>query len=79
MRFVATLVLVLSACQDNVATPFPAGLEPLEDNQVDDELGTWNEALRHTTLATDPINVHGRGYVLREPAGEASPALRAAA
>ena len=67
MRFVATVVLVLAACQDNVATPFPPGLEPLDDNRVDDELGTWNEALRHTTLSVDPINVHGRGYVFAEP------------
>jgi len=63
---VATCVLVLAACQDNVETPFPPGLEPLDDNQVPDASDV-TETLRHETISSDPINVHGRGYVFAAP------------
>jgi hypothetical protein len=63
---IAALVLLLAACQDNVATPFPAGLEPLDDNRVGDT-DDRSEVLRHQTVSDDPISVHGRGYVLTSP------------
>ncbi len=65
-RFLATSLIVLAACQDNVATPFPPGLEPLDDNQVPDS-SEVTEVLRHKTVSGGPINVHGRGYVLVAP------------
>jgi len=63
---VAACVLILAACQDNVATPFPPGLEPLGDNEVPDAADV-TETLRHHTVESDPINVHGRGYVFAAP------------
>jgi hypothetical protein len=65
-RLLATSLIVLAACQDNVATPFPPGLEPLDDNQVPDS-SEVTEVLRHETVSSGPINVHGRGYVLVAP------------
>jgi len=67
IRSFATSLIVLAACQDNVATPFPPGLEPLDDNQVPDS-SEVTEVLRHKTVSGDAINVHGRGYVLTSPA-----------
>ncbi|MBA3456495.1 MAG: hypothetical protein H0T42_25625 [Deltaproteobacteria bacterium] len=64
---VATAAMVLVGCQDNVATPFPPGLEPLDDNTVADAPGAPTEELRTTTVSGDPVNVHGRGYVLVAP------------
>jgi len=66
-RLAATSLIVLAACQDNVATPFPPGLEPLDDNRVPDA-SEVTEVLRHKTVSSDPINVHGRGYVFASPA-----------
>ena len=66
-RALATSLLVLAGCQDNVATPFPPGLEPLDDNQVEDS-NQITEGLRHKTVSGGPINLHGRGYVLTSPA-----------
>lgn len=66
-RAVAMAALVLAACQDDVATPFPPGLEPLDDNAVADEPGAPTETLRHKTVSNGPINVHGRGNVLVAP------------
>ena len=65
---VAATVFVLAACQDNVATPFPPGLEPLEDNVVADATGEPTEILRSKNGGGDLINVHGRGYVVIAPA-----------
>jgi hypothetical protein len=68
---VATFALVAASvgCQDNVATPFPAGLEPLEDNLVPvQQGGDRTETLR--TASTDDnseIKIYGRGYVLVDP------------
>jgi hypothetical protein len=33
MRYALAMVLVLAACQDDITTVFPDGLEPLEDNR----------------------------------------------
>lgn len=60
------LPLALGACQDNVMTPFPAGLEPLEDNPVVLE-GDLVEGLQSLTQNTDFVRVYGRGYVLTPP------------
>lgn len=57
--------MVLAACQDNVATPFPEGLEPLEENPVDDPVG---EELKTQAKDTDYIHVYGRGFVFSDPA-----------
>lgn len=69
---VATIVLALvslSGCQDDVATPFPPGLEPLEDNRVPDATGVPTETLRSTQGSSgDTDQTHGRGFVFVDPA-----------
>ncbi|HEY5944539.1 MAG TPA: hypothetical protein VIV40_03570 [Kofleriaceae bacterium] len=61
--------LLLAACQDNIATPFPAGLEPFEDNKVAAEPdGPFVEMLRTTSSDDDFIRVYARGFVLAPPA-----------
>jgi hypothetical protein len=63
MKFVAVLLL-LAACQDDIATPFPPGLEPLEDNAVAAlPDGPFDETLRFKTSDTDIIRVYARGFV----------------
>ena len=66
----ATAALLASAgCQDNVTTPFPVGLEPLEDNLVPVQQGGEKlEMLRTTSTDIDSeIAIYGRGYVLVAP------------
>jgi hypothetical protein len=64
MKYLAT-ALLLAACQDNIDTPFPAGLEPFEDNQVAAQPdGPFVEQLRTATDDTDFIHVYARGFVL---------------
>lgn len=66
----ATAALLASAgCQDNIATPFPVGLEPLEDNLVPVQQGGDKlEMLRTTSTDIDSeIAIYGRGYVLVAP------------
>jgi len=58
-------VLILAGCQDDVTTPFPAGLEPLEDNPVTDPSG---EVIVTQSMDTDYIHVYGRGLVFSAPA-----------
>jgi hypothetical protein len=64
-RFVLLLACGgLAACQDNIKTPFPAGLEPLEDNRVAPEPdGPFDEQLRIESSNTDMIRVYARGFV----------------
>jgi hypothetical protein len=57
--------LGLAGCQDNVTTPFPEGLEPLEDNIAGDPSG---EELVTESKDTDHIHVYGRGLVFSDPA-----------
>jgi len=55
----ATLLLVggvLAGCQDNVATPFPPGLEPLEDNPVALD-GTFVEHLESLSIDGSLVRV----------------------
>lgn len=61
------LVCSVAACQDDVTTPFPEGLEPFEDNPVelDDPLSA--EMLHAITDDGDTIKVYGRGYVQTSP------------
>ncbi len=61
----AILCTFLVGCQDDIETPFPAGLEPFEDNKVpamDD--GPFVEGLRVMSSNTDQIRVYARGFVL---------------
>ncbi len=64
----ALLIIVLAGCQHNVKTPFPAGLEPLEDNPVPEETSPYDETLVFASKDTDYIHVYARGYVLVPPA-----------
>jgi hypothetical protein len=56
--------LVVAACQDNVSTPFPPGLEPFEDNRIEPRPdGPFVEGLRIESSNTDYIRVYARGFV----------------
>jgi hypothetical protein len=62
------LSLLLVGCQHDVATPFPAGLEPLEDNPVPVlQGGDRTETLVTQADDTDFIHIYGRGYALAPP------------
>lgn len=64
----AIALLALSGCQDSVATPFPPGLEPLEDNPVPvQQGGAYTEMLRTMTTDSPYIEIYARGYVLTPP------------
>jgi hypothetical protein len=57
--------LLLAACQDDVATPFPEGLEPFEDTKVAAQPdGPFVEELRIESSQSDLIRVYARGFVL---------------
>ncbi|HEY4055160.1 MAG TPA: hypothetical protein VGM39_01085 [Kofleriaceae bacterium] len=60
--------LLLGACQDDITTPFPPGLEPLEDNEVpDSDVPTVEDiAIKGDSGAT--IRVYGRGLIFSSPA-----------
>jgi hypothetical protein len=65
----ALALLWLAACQDNIDTPFPEGLEPFEDNIVEVRPdGPFVEELRTATSDKDYIRVYARGFVLVPPA-----------
>lgn len=67
MRF-ALAAFVLAACQDNIETPFPPGLEPLEDNRVEPlPDGPFVEELRTDASNDEFIRIHARGFVLVPP------------
>jgi hypothetical protein len=74
MKLAAVVVLAfglgsLQGCQDDVATPFPPGLEPLEDNRVPDASGPPKEELRSLQGRSGSTNqTHGRGFVFTDPA-----------
>ncbi|MBA3541586.1 MAG: hypothetical protein H0T79_18375 [Deltaproteobacteria bacterium] len=69
LGFVAlgTLAALAVGCQDDVATPFPDGLEPIEDNPLPAD-ATHAELFAGATLDGDRIRVYGRGYVHAAPA-----------
>ncbi|HTL34054.1 MAG TPA: hypothetical protein VL326_13055 [Kofleriaceae bacterium] len=63
-RALVAASLVVAACQDNVSTPFPPGLEPFEDNKVEARPdGPFTEGLRIESSNTDIIRVYARGFV----------------
>lgn len=69
-RFVTVLYLAaaVAACQDNVDTQFPAGLEPLEDNSAPaPQGGATTEELVMVSGEGDHKWVHGRGYIQAAP------------
>jgi hypothetical protein len=66
VKLAAVLLAVAAGCQSNVKTPFPPGLEPLEDNPV--VLTTVAEGLVTKTSDSPYVKIYGRGYVLAPPA-----------
>ena len=69
MKYLLATAALFAGCQSDVTTPFPPGLEPLEDNIVPvQQGGDRTETLR--TASTDnnsEIAIYGRGYVLVDP------------
>lgn len=68
LRAILPLILVLSACQNDVITPFPAELEPLDDMAVDAPAGTPGDPYPETTSTvvgeSEAYNwAHVRGYL----------------
>ena len=59
---------MLAGCQHNVKTPFPPGLEPLEDNVAPYPADMSSETLSTVTMDTNYSYVYGRGYVQIDPA-----------
>jgi hypothetical protein len=69
MRYALAMVLVLAACQDDITTVFPDGLEPLEDNTAPvPQAGAGVEELLTVATEGDPKVVHGRGLIAAPPA-----------
>jgi len=66
VKLAVGLLVVVAGCQSNVNTPFPPGLEPLEDNPV--MLTTVAEGLVTQTTDHPYVKIFGRGYVLAPPA-----------
>jgi hypothetical protein len=66
MKLAVALLVVVAGCQSNVTTPFPPGLEPLEDNPV--MLTTVAEGLVTQTTDSPYVKIYGKGYVLVPPA-----------
>jgi len=66
MRGVVVLLAVSAGCQSNIKTPFPPGLEPLENNPVTLPQ-TFAEGLVTKTTDSPYIKVFGKGYVLVAP------------
>ncbi len=61
-------LFAVAACQDNVKTPFPPGLEPFDDGNVPAQLdGTPTEQLRTSTSEHGMHRAYGRGFVLAPP------------
>lgn len=68
MRYSLAMVLVLAACQDDITTVFPDGLEPLEDNTAPvPQAGAGVEELLTVATEGDPKVVHGRGLIFAPP------------
>jgi hypothetical protein len=61
------LAVLLAACQHNIKTPFPPGLEPLEDDAAP-PADMASETISITSTDSDFIRVYGRGYVQTDPA-----------
>jgi hypothetical protein len=64
MRRAVLATLLFAACQDDVTTPFPPGLEPFENNPLAAHPdGPFTEGLRIESSDTDYIRVYARGFV----------------
>lgn len=61
----AAACALVAACQDDITTVFPPGLEPLEDNRAPPVDGT--ETLRYDSADGDRKRLHGRGVILAPP------------
>jgi hypothetical protein len=61
-------LLLAAGCQDDVATPFPEGLEPIEANEVADATGAPLEELRTWSSDGTVKKAHGRAFVFAPPA-----------
>lgn len=62
-------VVLLGACWGNTTTAFPAGLEPLEDNEAPAQDGDYTETLEFAAGEKPSYTwVHGRAYFLETPA-----------
>ncbi|HEY1546441.1 MAG TPA: hypothetical protein VGG28_01405 [Kofleriaceae bacterium] len=62
------LLVVCAACQHDIKTPFPPGLEPLENNPVPEQTAPYTETLATATGSSSEVQVYARGYVLADPA-----------
>ncbi|HEX4453740.1 MAG TPA: hypothetical protein VH143_22875 [Kofleriaceae bacterium] len=69
-RWLPLLLVVCAACQHDIKTPFPAGLEPLETNPVPEQTAPYSETLATATAtgAGGEVEVYARGYVLADSA-----------
>jgi hypothetical protein len=62
------IVLAAAACQDSVTTPFPPGLEPLDDGDMPGQLPLpAGEQIELQAINQSMIRVYGRGRVLASP------------
>ncbi len=62
-------LLLLTGCQDDISTPFPAGLEPFEDDAEPAKLdGTVQEQLVHASVDDGFIKAYGRAFIFASPA-----------
>jgi len=68
MYRVAAALLAVAACQHDVHTPFPAGLEPFEPDMATCPADTTSEMISITSTDTDYIRVYGCGFVQLAPA-----------
>ncbi|HTR54153.1 MAG TPA: hypothetical protein VMJ10_25850 [Kofleriaceae bacterium] len=67
VRWLAAATLV-AACQHNINTPFPSGLEPLEADMASCPTDMTTEMISITSTDSDYIRVYGCGYVQLAPA-----------
>jgi hypothetical protein len=69
LAIVAIVAFAIAGCQDDISTPFPAGLEPFDDDAEPAALdGTVVEQLTTRSVDSDFIRVYGRGFILVPPA-----------
>jgi len=68
MRAWWPVVLACMGCQHDVKSPFPPGLEPLEDNPVPEQSAPYTETLATAVGSGSEVQIYARGYVLADPA-----------
>lgn len=62
------LLLVGAGCQHDITTPFPPGLEPLEDNPVELPDGAPAEQLTTESNDVGHISIWAKGFIFEPPA-----------